>query len=477
MADDTWKIANVSDYKSPTAAGHNRLIGRAKANGRASGRLSKGSDEFLALQFAEEHAEDLRFVAIWGQWFVWREGRWQRDDTLLALDYARSICRAASVACSAKSIASAKTIAAVERLAKADRRLAATADQWDQNIWWLNTPAGTIDLRTGKMRTHRREDHMTKSTRFTPGGECPLWLAFLGRITDGNAALVNFLQRVAGYCLTGSIEEHALFFGHGKGANGKSVFISTISGAMGDYSKVAPMEQFIVSTHDHHPTGLAALRGARLVTAQETEEGRRWAESKIKALTGGDRISARFMRQDFFEFLPQFKLVIIGNHRPGLRAVDEAIRRRMILIPFSITIPAEDRDEKLSERLLAEGPGILQWMIDGCVKWQEEGLAQPEAVRKATDDYLDGEDLQAQWLAERCVEQKGCYTTAADLFESWQKWAEVAREVPGSKKRFSQMLQARGFVAKRQARSGSRGFADIRLKGPSDEYDEREAQG
>ena len=197
----------------------------------------------------------------------------------------------------------------------------------------------TVELRTGTVRPPRREDYCTKSGAVAPGGDCPMWLKFLAVVTDGNEKLQQYLQRVAGYCLTGSTREHAMFFLHGTGANGKGVFISTLTGIWGDYAAVAPMETFIESHSDRHPTELAKLRGARLVVAQETEQNRRWAESKIKSLTGGDKITARFMRQDFFEYTPQFKLMIAGNHKPSLRGVDEAIRRRIHLVPFAVTIP------------------------------------------------------------------------------------------------------------------------------------------
>jgi putative DNA primase/helicase len=426
------------------------------------------SDIALALRFADKHANDLRFVAAWSRWFEWDGVRWHQDDTLRAFDLARAVCQAASSECNkprlAGVIAGAKTVAAVERLAKADRRHAATIAEWDADVWLLNTPGGTIDLHSGIMRPHRREDFCTKTTAVAPGGDCPLWRQFLERITAGDAELQGFLQRMAGYALTGSTQEHALFFGHGTGANGKGVFVGTIQGVMGDYATTAPMETFIASTSDRHPTELAGLRGARLVTAQETEEGRRWAESKIKALTGGDRVSARFMRQDFFEFVPQFKLLIMGNHKPGLRGVDEAIRRRMNLIPFTVTIPAEERDEKLPAKLRGEWPGILRWMIAGCAAWQSRGLAQPEAVRAATEAYLAAEDALAQWMAERCAISLQRFATTAELFGDWVKWADTAGEFAGSQKRFSQALLNRGFVSDRQAGTGKMGFRGIGLK-------------
>jgi putative DNA primase/helicase len=329
------------------------------------------TEEHLALCFAERYCSGLRYVAPWGKWLWLKPGgnRWVPDDTLLIFDLIRQVCREAAAECGkpsvASAIASARTVAAVERLGRSDRRLAATVDQWDADPWLLNTPAGALDLRSGESCRRRPQAYLTKSTAVKPGGDCPIWREFLRRITDGNLELERFLQRVAGYCLTGSTREHALFFFFGTGANGKSVLLNTLSGIMGDYSRSAPIETFTASSVERHPTDLASLRGARLVMAVETEEGRRWAESRIKALTGGDKIAARFMRQDFFEFTPQFKLLIAGNHKPGLRSVDEAIRRRFHLVPFTVTIPEEQRDEHLTEKLKQEWQGILSWMTVG----------------------------------------------------------------------------------------------------------------
>jgi putative DNA primase/helicase len=283
---------------------------------------------------------------------------WREDATMLAFDMARAVCRQAAAEAPTSrlgaAIASAKTVAAIERLAKADRRHAATVEQWDADPWLLNTPEGVVDLRTGATRPHRANDHVTKITAVAPGGGCPLWLRFLARITAGDVELQAFLQRAAGYALTGITREHALFFAYGTGGNGKGVFLNTLTGIMGGYAAVAEMATFTASNGDRHPTDLAMLRGARLVTAQETEEGRQWAEARIKTLTGGDPITARFMRQDFFTFAPQFKLFIAGNHKPGLRNVDEAMRRRLHLIPFTVSIPPGERDPDLPEKLRAE---------------------------------------------------------------------------------------------------------------------------
>jgi P4 family phage/plasmid primase-like protien len=386
---------------------------------------------------------------------------------LSVFDLARKVCREESEGCEDKRlsarIASAVTVAAVERLARADRRHAAINDQWDADPWMLNTPAGIVDLRTGAIRPAEREDYATKITAAGPGGECLRWLAFLSRVTNGNRELQDYMQRMAGYALTGVTREHALFFLYGTGANGKSVFLNTISGLMGDYAKTAPIETFIDSKNEHHPTDLAGLQGARLITAVETEDGRRWAESKLKALTGGDRIAARFMRQDFFEFAPVFKLVIAGNHKPGLRTVDEAMRRRFNLLPFTVTVPAAERDLELTEKLREEWGGILRWMIDGCLAWQSVGLQAPTVVSDATTSYFFAEDALARWIEDRTETGKpDSWETATALFSDWKAWAESNGEFVGSQKRFSENLTVRGFA---QARTkAARGFRGIRLR-------------
>jgi putative DNA primase/helicase len=323
----------------------------------------------------------------------------------------------------------------------------------------------TIELKTGISREYRREDYITKvgGCHLDKEMETPLWNRFLKRVTGNDDELQAYLRRVAGYCLTGITSEHVMFFFHGTGANGKGVFLNTLRAIWGDYAAVAPMETFCESHNDRHPTELAFLRGVRLVIAQETERNQRWAESKIKALTGGDPITARFMRQDFFTFQPQFKLMIAGNHKPSLRGVDEAIRRRLHLIPFTVTIPEGQRDTKLFEKLKAERPGILAWAVEGCLKWQKQGLAPPPAVRQATDNYLAEEDTIGRWIEDCCGVDKIYQEYTSKLFNNWVAWAEKAGERPGSKKRFSQALMDRGFTQTRDGQ-GNREFSGIALR-------------
>ncbi|MGD7180108.1 phage/plasmid primase, P4 family, partial [Ralstonia pseudosolanacearum] len=325
------------------------------------------TEDGLATAFTRRYGDDWRYCSLWGKWLVWTGVRWNPDQLLYVTHLARGICRAASLkaemARQKSKLASSSTIASVEKIARSDPKHAATADEWDADVWALNTPGGVVDLRTGQLRPHRREDRMTKVTTATPRGRngegCPAWLAFISDITGGNTDLAAYLQRVVGYCLTGVTSEHALFFLYGTGANGKSVFVNVLATILGDYAANAPMDTFMEARGDRHPTELAGLRGSRLVSSIETEQGRRWNESKVKAITGGDKVSARFMRQDFFDYLPQFKLLIAGNHKPAIRNVDEAMKRRLHLIPFTVTVPPERRDGRLTEKLLKERDGIL----------------------------------------------------------------------------------------------------------------------
>ena len=295
-------------------------------------------------------------------------------------------------------------------------------------------------------------------------------------MTDRNQELQSYLQCVIGYALTGDTSAHALFFFYGPGGNGKGVFLGTITAILADYAAVASMETFTATMGDRHPTDLAMLRGARMVTAQETEEGRQWSDSRTRALTGGDPITARFMRQDFFTYIPQFKLLMAGNHKPGLRSVDEAIRRRFNLIPFTVRIPPAKRDPLLPEKLRAEWPGILAWAIEGCLEWQRIGLKPPAIVLDATEEYFEDEDSFGRWLAECCTIDRHAYETTRDLYANWKTWAERAGLSPGTEPKFRSALKAQGFEAKRHSISNLSGFAGLRLNRPDYTDDPRYGQ-
>ena len=426
-----------------------------------------GTEDALALAFTRRYHRDWRYVAAWGRWLVWDGQRWRTEDTLAATDLIRSVCRQTALRADnpkvAAKLASAGTVSGVERLARADRRHAATTDEWDADPWLLNTPGGVVDLKTGRKRANERSDRMTKITTATPDGECPQWTAFLSDVTGGDVELQTYLQRMVGYCLTGATSAHALFFLYGTGANGKSVFANVISTILGDYAATASMDTFVETRGDRHPTDLAGLRGARFVTAIETEQGRRLNESKVKAITGGDKISARFMHKDFFEYTPQFKPVIVGNHKPAIRNIDEAMRRRLHMIPFTVTIPPDRRDPRLTEKLLAERDGILAWAVAGCLAWQREGLKPPACVQAATEEYFEAEDALGRWIDERCVREVNAKSLTAELFTDWKQWAEASGEFIGSQRRFSDLLITRGIDKWRNS-AGVRGFQGIGLK-------------
>ena len=430
------------------------------------------SEEHLALEFVARYGDDFRYVAKGMGWMTWDGQRWQPDDKLSAFNHARAICREFARRAGKqirRSVASAKTRAAVVSLAQNDERIAATADQWDSDPWLLNTPGGTVELKTGLLRPHARGDHITKMTAVAPDPACPtpLWTAFLKRVTAGDADYEAYLQRVSGYCLTGLTIEHALFFGWGTGANGKSTFINAIMGIANDYARPVPMEALMWSRNERHPTELAGLRGARIATAIETGKGRNWDEPKIMALTGGDKISARLMRQDFSDFIPQFKLIIAGNHKPGLRSVNEAIRRRLHLLPFTVTIPKDERDPQLGDKLKAEWPGILAWMIDGCLRWQRHGLMPPTVVTEATDDYLEAQDTLAQFLDEYYEVDPRAEVKSSTLFEDWKIFAERVGERLRHQKEFNGDMESKGFKYFQDKRGSW--FRGLRRKDPKDE--------
>lgn len=434
------------------------------------------SDDALALQFANEHAARLRYVAVFNDWLEYDGACWRPDRTMRTFDRVRAnnrqIAALASTVLEPKiaaricpAIASNKTVAAVYNLARSDRRLAASVEQWDSDPWLLNTPTGVVDLRSGQLRPHQLSDYLTKMTVVGPapaGSDAPVWSEFLDRIFAGDRGLIAFVQRAVGYALTGSVRDHAIFFMYGTGANGKSVLVNTVRAALGAYATSVPMDALTVTPYPSHPTELADLAGARLVYGSETEEGRRWAEARIKQLTGGDPIKARKMRQDFFEYQPQFKLFVAGNHKPSLTNVNEAIRRRLHLIPFEVTIPPAEQDRDLTGKLTSELSVILSWAIDGCLEWQRIGLAPPSKVMAATNDYLASEDTLAQWIGECCSTEPNDTSTTAELFANWKSYAERAQERAGSQKSFVLRLEDRKFERWRCPKTDRMGFSGIR---------------
>lgn len=456
-AREFWRTANpdgrvtlgtVFHFLPDPAAPDNSPKEPTPGPGHNSGEVTEDS---VAIAFTERHRGKLLFDHDAGKWYEWSGDHWRADTTHVAFSYARGLARAAAAGGKPAVVVAAGKAAfagGVERLARADRAHAVTQAVWDSDPWLLGCPGTTVDLRTGGGRKPDAADRITKRTSVAPSltANCPRWLEFLEQATGEDEELIRFLRAWCGYCLTGDTREHVLLFIFGPGQNGKSVFLNVVQALLGDYAVTASMDAFTAARADRHPTELAMLRGARFVTASETEEGRAWAESRIKQLTGGDRISARFMRQDFFEFKPQFKLTIVGNHKPTLVNVDDAARRRFRLAPFTRKPPRPDRE--LEAKLLAEGPGILRWMIQGCQDWNTNGLPMSRSVADATADYFEEQDVFGAWLAECCrveSENEHLRTAANELFQSWRKFSQKAGEEPGTQKRFGESLRRRGF--------------------------------
>lgn len=433
------------------------------------------SEDMMADRFAERYGATWRYVRPWGSWYEWRGDGWYRDDTAkidhLAVLHTRQANywpEAAAITPDGKRrISSKRTAGSIRDIALSDRRIAATVNQWDTDPWLMGVPNGVVDLRTGKHATARPEDYITKRALVAPEpGEMPIWCQFLDTVTAGDADLIAFLQRWAGYCLTGETREQCLAFLYGTGQNGKGVFIRTLANILGDYAVASDADVFMEADHARHSTEMARLRGARLVTVDETDSSKRWNEKRIKRITGGGKIEARFMRQDDFEFVPQFKLLIAGNHKPQLRGVGKAIQRRIHLVPFTVTIPDSERDDKLVQKLEAEYPQILQWMIDGCATWTETGLVAPTQVLEATSRYIEGEDVIGEWLEER-TEQRG-ETARPIAYKNYRNWVEGRGERAWSSKAFWAALEERGFICRKSV--GTWQIEGLELKFiPSDE--------
>lgn len=430
-------------------------------------------------RLAARHGPDLRYVFAWSRWLVWDGVRFAPDDQgeawRRAKDTARAIYAEAAaaegaderkrIATWAKTSESEVRLRAMLELAKSEPGIPVRHDALDAAPWLLAVQNGVVDLRTGKLRAASRADLLTKlaPVAFDPSAKAPTWGAFLERIIP-DQAVRDWLQRAVGYSLTGETREHALFLLHGTGANGKSTFMETLLALLGDYALKTPAETLLARRDTGVPNDVARMRGARLVAACETEDGRRLAEVRVKELTGGDTVSARFMRAEWFDFRPVAKLWLSTNHRPSVRGTDEGIWRRLRLVPFAVVIPEAERDRTLPERLRAELPGVLAWALEGCRAWLRDGLQEPEAVREATSAYRDAEDVLAAFLEERCALNEGCWTASKQLYDAYRDWCEATGEKSVTQKRLGDSLRERGFESSREGHARTRGWSGIGLK-------------
>ncbi len=405
----------------------------------------------------------LRWCGQRDRWLYWTKKRWCWDETGIAERYAKRTIRQLYEAAidiknddyreqlrtHARRSESAGRLKNMLELFKTEPGIGVLMDDLDANDWLLNCQNGEVDLRTGELHPHRKESLCTKIVRASYGkdAECREWEDFLYYIMDGDTELVRFLQRALGYSLTG-VPAQELFFCYGLGANGKSVYLEVISRILADYAGEAAQGLMLEKKSEQHQTEIADLTGRRFVTSEEVSSTSILDEGKVKRLTSGRNIKARFMRQDLFEFRPTHKLWLAVNHKPRIRSQDKGIWRRIKMIPFRVTIP--DKDQKpfsdVVHGFLSESDAIVRWLVNGCLEWQRQGLNPPRAIHAAIEDYRDDMDILGRFLREKTVAESEAWIQSSVLYKAYQAWAEQqGMKRPWTQTAFSLRLQDRGM--------------------------------
>jgi putative DNA primase/helicase len=434
-------------------------------------KLKKGLLQFTdtsnAFRLMREYGADIRYIAAWKKWIIWTEGRWKADEGYLIHD--RGLAMVRGIYEELLKTADYRDRIEIEKAAtqsEAVRRrkafieaaswipeLNVTPSDIDTNPWLLNVENGTIDLKTGEFREHRREDMISKiaKVKYDTRADCPVWKQFIREIMNCNTDLIIFLQLAAGLALTGDTSEQVMFILYGSGANGKSTFLNVLMRILGDYAIATPTDTFMRRKGDQISNDIARLRGTRLVTTTEAEQGRRLSEPLIKQITGNDAMTARFLYGEFFDFIPTFKIFMATNHKPVIKGTDHGIWRRIKLIPFTTTIAEEKQDKHLEEKLLEEKSGILNWLLAGTGMWCEKGLATPQAITRATEDYRNEMDVLGNFIKECCVQNPGVSVRARELFKVYQTWCDENNEHACSERFFGLRLKELGIGQKRRA--------------------------
>lgn len=409
-------------------------------------------------RLVEHHGHDVRYVAKQGCWYVWDGTRWADDDTGELMRRAKQTVgtiydeakyagdKRETVGKWALKSESIGSLRAMIDAASSELAVAARVGDFDKDPWLFNCLNGTLDLRTRQLRPHRHDDLITKIAPVPYDAEamCPRWLRFLDDVFAGDAATIGFVQRAIGSALTGDVRDHALFFLHGGGRNGKSTLLKTIMYTLGDYAQAAAPSLLLSKGYETHPTEIADLHGARFVATIEVEEGRHFAESLVKQLTGGDGLRARRMRENFWGFEPTHHIFLAANHRPVIKGTDTGIWSRIRLIPFNVSFLGRE-DHTLDAALKTEASGILAWAVRGCVEWQRSGLAAPATIEKATGAYRADSDQVGKWGDASCIFRPDARLGAQEAYRSYEAWCHVNAEPVGSMAWFKARLEERGL--------------------------------
>lgn len=428
-----------------------------------------------AARFVRDHGENVRWCSLWQKFLIWNKSRWEIDEREAVLDLAmKSALRLFDEAKSAESDSQREELArhAVrsqkrERLAAmialAKPHLAITPSELDSDIWLLNCPNGTIDLRTGKLREHRKADYITKiaGVAFDPDATCPTFDAVLHRALGGDAGLIQYTDRYLGHSLTGDISEQVMLVWFGEGANSKSTIIDAVMDVMGEYADTAPPDLLMQRKHDEHPTEIAGLDGKRFIAASESEKNRRLKIQLVKRLTGDKMLKGRFMRGDFFSFARRFKVLLVTNNKPRVDEATEAVWRRLRLVPFDVVIPKAERDHRLPEKLHNEASGILARLVRGCLDWRAYGLPEAQRVSDATKAYRLDSDVLRGFVDECCELKAGAWTRTKELRERYVAHCEQTGDRAIGGRDFTDALTSLGCVAVKRYKA--RGWDGIRL--------------
>jgi putative DNA primase/helicase len=426
----------------------------------------------VARRFAASAASKLVYDHDDKRWFVWSGSIWLKDPVSSVMERVKRFLEGERERAlhpnDEKAMAKAKFVKAVEELARSDPRIAVHSAMWDADCWLLGTPEGVVELRSGKLRPGRPDDYISKHTAVAPappGAFAPNWMAFLHEATEGDEELQRFLQRWAGYCLTGDVSEEVLAFLYGPGGNGKGVYTGVLAAILGDYAVSMPIEAFTAGGRQNQEYYRAQMAGARLVTASETESGRQWAEAQIKELTGNETpVSARQPHGRVYTYRPQFKLQFVGNHAPSLKGRSPAMERRLRIVPFEFIPP--NPDPELKAKLVPEYPAILRWAIEGCLDWQKNRLGTASSIQQASGDYFERQDVFGRWLEERCILDANLSVRPGALFADYQAWCKGAGEVALSSSEFAEKRdRTKGLVYK--AIQGTRWVTGVGLKAVS----------